>query len=60
MLFEDHHGVYGDTYCAQAQIVAAIAQSNPRAILEEDTMAKGTASLPTRVRRLTGARTTAS
>ena len=46
-----HHGVYGDTYCAQAQIVAAIAcvrdsignctsESNPRAILEEDTMAK--------------------
>lgn len=35
-----HHAVYGDTYCAQAQIVATIAQSNPRAILEEDTMSK--------------------
>lgn len=33
-----HHRVYGDTYCAQAQIAAAIAQSNPRAILEEDTL----------------------
>jgi predicted dienelactone hydrolase len=33
-----HHRVYGDTYCAQAQIAAAIAQSNPRAILEEDVM----------------------
>jgi hypothetical protein len=30
--------VYGDTYCAQAQIAAAIAQSNPRAILEQDTL----------------------
>jgi predicted dienelactone hydrolase len=33
-----HHRVYGDTYCAQAQIAAAIAQSNPRAILEVDTL----------------------
>jgi len=33
-----HHRVYGDTYCAQAQIAAAIAQSNPRAIMEEDVM----------------------
>ena len=33
-----HHRVYGDTYCAQAQIAAAISQSNPRAILEDDVM----------------------
>lgn len=33
-----HHRVYGDTYCAQAQIAADIAQSNPRAILELDTL----------------------
>jgi len=33
-----HHRVYGDTYCAQAQIAAAIDQSNPRAILEDDVM----------------------
>ena len=33
-----HHRVYGDTYCAQAQIAAAISQSNPLAILEDDVM----------------------
>jgi len=33
-----HHRVYGDTYCAQAQTTAAIAQFNPRAILEVDTL----------------------
>ena len=33
-----HHRVYGDTYCAQAQMAAAISQSNSRAILEVDVM----------------------